>query len=94
MIRFVLDAARDTGVEVSLCGEMGADAKAAALLVGMGLRRLSLSPRMIPEVKTRIRQMNVEDMSRIVESCLACGSAAEVEELLSRSSLAEAPQAG
>ncbi len=94
MIRSVLDAGSDAGVEVSLCGEMGSDAKAAALLVGMGLRRISLSPRMIPEVKTRIRQMNVQEMSRIVESCLACGSAAEVEELLSDSSLAAASPAG
>jgi phosphoenolpyruvate-protein kinase (PTS system EI component) len=72
-------------VEVSLCGEMGADAVAAALLVGMGLRSISLSPRMIPEVKTRIRQMNVEEMAGVASKCLACGTAGEVEELIRRS---------
>ena len=82
MIRFVLDAASQTEVEVSLCGEMGADAAAAALLVGMGLRRISLSPRMIPEVKTRIRRMNVAEMAGVAAKCLDCGTAQEVEELL------------
>ena len=90
MIRLVLDAAGPAGVEVSLCGEMGSDAVAAALLVGMGLRRLSLSPRMIPEVKTRIRRMNVAQMAQIARQSLDCGTAEEVEELLKRASLDEA----
>jgi phosphotransferase system enzyme I (PtsI) len=82
MIRFVIDSANEVGVEVSLCGEMGADASAAALLAGMGLRRVSLSPRMIPEVKTRIRQMNVAEMARIADECVRCGTAQEVADLL------------
>jgi phosphotransferase system enzyme I (PtsI) len=82
MIRFVLDGAREAGAEVSLCGEMGADADTAALLVGMGLRRISLSPRMIPEVKTRIRQVDVGEMARVAAQCLDCATAQEVEELL------------
>ena len=84
MIRLVLDAGRDAGVEVSLCGEMGSDALAASLLVGMGLRRISLSPRMIPEVKTRLRQVNAAEMAQAAEACLACGTAEEVEGLLHR----------
>jgi phosphotransferase system enzyme I (PtsI) len=91
MIRFVLDAAGAAGVEVSLCGEMGSDAGAAALLVGMGLRRISLSPRMIPEVKTRIRRMNVAQMARIAEDCLGCGTAEEVEEVLREASQGAGP---
>ena len=82
MIRSVLDGAGEAGAEVFLCGEMGADADAAALLVGMGLRRISLSPRMIPEVKTRIRQLDVQEMARTAEQCLRCGTAQEVEDLL------------
>ena len=84
MIRFVLDAAEEAGVEVSLCGEMGSDAAAAALLAGMGLRRISLSPRMIPVVKTRIRELNVAEMASIAEESLRCGTALEVQELIPR----------
>ena len=91
MIRFVLDAADAAGVEVSLCGEMGSDARAAALLVGMGLRRISLSPRMIPEVKTRIRRLNVAQMARTAEESLNCGTAEEVEELLSQALRIQTP---
>ncbi len=52
MLRFVIDSARAAGIEVGLCGEMAADPRFALLLVGLGLRRLSMSPRRIPEVKT------------------------------------------
>ncbi len=82
MIRSVVDAAHRASVEVSLCGEMGADPVAAALLVGMGLRQISLSPRMIPEIKTRIRDLDVEEASRLAVDCLDCATAQEVEERL------------
>jgi len=48
----------------------------------MGLRRLSLSPRMIPVVKTRIRELNVAEMASVAEQCLRCGTAQEVEDLI------------
>ena len=56
MLRFVIDSGRAAGIEVSLCGEMAADPRYALLLVGLGLRRLSMSPRQIPEVKTWLRE--------------------------------------
>ena len=80
MIRSVLDGAAASGADVSLCGEMGADPLASALLVGMGLRSISLSPKMIPELKTRLREVDARAMARAAEDCLRCGTASEVEE--------------
>ena len=82
MIRFVLDCARDNGVEVSMCGEMAGDRRYTALLLGMGLRRLSVSPRSIPEIKTQIRKLEVRALEEATERCLTMGSAAEVERCL------------
>jgi phosphotransferase system enzyme I (PtsI) len=79
MLRFVIDSARAGGIEVSLCGEMAADPRYALLLVGLGLRRLSMSPRRIPEIKTWIREMNAADLAALAESCLAFGTAGEVQ---------------
>ncbi|MGH9361119.1 MAG: phosphoenolpyruvate--protein phosphotransferase, partial [Thermoanaerobaculia bacterium] len=70
MLRFVLDGARAAGIEVSLCGEMAADPRCAAVLVGLGLRRLSMSPRAIPEVKTRIRELAAAELAELAERCL------------------------
>lgn len=82
MIRFVLDCARDNGVEVSMCGEMAGDQRYTALLLGMGLRRLSVSPRSIPDIKKQIRSSDVRELEEATERCLTMGSAAEVERCL------------
>jgi phosphoenolpyruvate-protein phosphotransferase (PTS system enzyme I) len=82
MLRFVIDSARAQGIEVSLCGEMAADPRFALLLVGLGLRRLSMSPRQIPEVKTWIREVNVSDLSELATRCMEHGTAAEVQQHL------------
>src|SRR5829696_4504599 len=62
MLRFVIDSAGAAGIEISLCGEMAADPRYALLLVGLGLRRLSMSPRRIPEVKTWIRELSAAEL--------------------------------
>ena len=82
MLRFVLDSARKAGIEVGLCGEMAADPRQASLLVGMGLRRLSVGPRAIPEVKTWIRELSTAGLSRLADHCLQLSTAAEVQQHL------------
>jgi phosphotransferase system enzyme I (PtsI) len=79
MLRFIIDSARAAGIETSLCGEMAADARCALLLIGMGLRRLSVSPRRIPEIKTWIREVSAADLADLAERCLAHSTAADVQ---------------
>jgi phosphotransferase system enzyme I (PtsI) len=79
MLRFVIDSGRAAGIEISLCGEMGADPRFALLLVGMGLRRISMSPRRIPEIKTWLRDVTAAELAELAESCLAYGTAADVQ---------------
>lgn len=82
MLRLVIASGRAAGIEVSLCGEMAADARYAPLLIGMGLRRLSMSPRVVPEIKTRIRELSAAQLAELAEQCLAFSTAAEVEQHL------------
>ncbi len=82
MLRFVIDSAEEAGIDVSMCGEMAADRHYAPLLLGMGLRRLSVSPRAIPEVKTQIRQLSLGDLEGVIGKCLTMSSADEVESCL------------
>ena len=79
MLRFVIDSARAAGIEVSLCGEMAADPRFALLLAGLGLRRLSMSPRQIPEVKTWIREATVSGLSEVAVRCMEHSTAADVQ---------------
>jgi phosphotransferase system enzyme I (PtsI) len=84
MLRFVLDSARTAGIEVSLCGEMAADPRCAALLLGFGLRRLSMSPRAIPGIKTQIRELAVPELVELAERCAGLTTAAEVQQEVDR----------
>jgi phosphoenolpyruvate-protein phosphotransferase (PTS system enzyme I) len=79
MLRFIIDSGRAAGIEVSLCGEMGADPRFALLLVGLGLRRISMSPRQIPEVKTWIREASAADLAELAGRCMEHSTAAEVQ---------------
>ena len=82
MLRFVIDSANKAGIDVAMCGEMAGDRHYAPLLLGMGLRRLSLSPRAIPEVKTQIRELSLRDLAGVSEKCLNFSTADEVEACL------------
>jgi phosphotransferase system enzyme I (PtsI) len=82
MLRFVIDSARTAGIDVSLCGEMAADPALTPLLLGLGLRRLSITPRALPEIKARVRSLEVRRLTALAERCLDASSAAEVEALL------------
>jgi phosphoenolpyruvate-protein kinase (PTS system EI component) len=48
----------------------------------MGLRRLSVTPRAIPEVKTQIRQLALAELEGVVDGCLSMPTAGDVEESL------------
>jgi phosphotransferase system enzyme I (PtsI) len=80
MLRHVIDSARVAGIDVGLCGEMGGDTRHALLLIGMGLRRLSMSPRRIPEIKTWLRRMSAAELAELAERCMCYSTAGEVQQ--------------
>ena len=82
MLHTVIRAARREAVGVSVCGEMAADPRFASLLVGLGLRRLSVSPRVVPSIKTRLRELSVAELEETALRCLDLSTAAEVEQRL------------
>lgn len=59
LIHFATGAALRARIPVSLCGEMAGEARLSGLLLGMGIRELSMTASSIPRVKQRIRKMAV-----------------------------------
>jgi|SRR5687767_6304064 len=90
MIRFVTESASAAGIEISVCGEMAADVRYAPLLVGLGLRRLSMSPRMVPAIKTRLRELDCAELEVLARRAGDFATAPEVEAFV-RSALAAGP---
>ena len=59
LIHFSVESALRSGIPVSICGEMAGDPRYTALLMGLGLRLLSMSAANIPRVKERIRRLDM-----------------------------------
>ncbi len=91
LIKNVLDAGREYGTPVSLCGEMASDSRYTRLLLGMGLRIFSMDPGAIPEVKQIIRQSEVFSTLDYVDKIMACPDSARRLDWLSHLNVAEVP---
>src|SRR5437868_10311052 len=64
LIQFAVEAALRRGMPISVCGEMAGEPRFTALLLGLGLRDLSMAPRNIPRVKQRIRSLDTVAATR------------------------------
>lgn len=82
LIQTVIHAGRDHHTSVCICGEMAGDPVVAQLLVGMGIRQLSMSPVAIPNVKRGLRMASLEDLEEAAGEALMCSTTAEVMKLL------------
>ena len=71
LIGFAADAGARAGVPVSVCGEMAGDPRCTALLMGMGIRELSMAAASIPRVKRRIRSLRLAEAVRHAEAVLS-----------------------
>jgi phosphotransferase system enzyme I (PtsI) len=70
------------GAWVGMCGEMAGDPELTELLVGLGLDELSMSAVTIPDVKTAIRDLEVDSAEQLAQSVLDAETRAEVHDLL------------
>ncbi len=69
-IAMTVDAARNAGIQVGLCGEMAGDPTVTMLLVGMKLDELSVSPVILPEIKLLVRSMSLEEAEQFTARVL------------------------
>ncbi|CCD83718.1 Phosphotransferase system enzyme I (Phosphoenolpyruvate-protein phosphotransferase) [Bradyrhizobium sp. ORS 285] len=59
MIAHVVRAGRSKGVDVSICGDAAGDVRAIPALLKVGVRALSVSPGLLPQVKATIRTIDL-----------------------------------
>jgi phosphoenolpyruvate-protein phosphotransferase (PTS system enzyme I) len=82
LIQFAVEAAERRGIPVGVCGEMAGDPRYSALLLGLGLRELSMAPRSIPRVKQRIRSLDMVAATRRARAILDQADVGRVAALL------------
>jgi phosphocarrier protein FPr len=81
LIDHVCRAARGR-VDVAVCGEAASDDLAIPVLVGLGVRELSVAPPSVPRVKAVIRELDVERCASLARQALTLASANEVRKLV------------
>jgi phosphotransferase system enzyme I (PtsI) len=82
LINLVVTAARNHNIPVTVCGQMSSDPLYTALLVGMGLRQLSVSPHVVPEIKEVIRNLTFSHAQSIALHAQTLEVARDVENYL------------
>jgi len=78
LIRQVVEVARRNEIEVNVCGEMSGEPLYVPLLVGLGLRQLSATPRKIPEIKRVIRQLRTDEAEQMAYVALQLETARQI----------------
>jgi len=68
--------------EVSLCGELASDPQTTPLLLGLGLRSLSMTPVAIAQVKAAVRDVNVDEATKMAQCAIAARTSTEAREFL------------
>jgi phosphocarrier protein FPr/phosphocarrier protein len=81
LIARTADAANAVGKIAAVCGGLAADPLAAPILIGLGIKELSLPAPAIPRLKAQIRGLRSEPCRALARAALACESAAEVRAL-------------
>ena len=89
LIAAVCNAAAATGTPVAVCGDMAADLAAVPLLLGLGVRELSVPPPDVPLVKQRVRSTDLRAAEDLAAQALRATSARAVRKLLGTISAAE-----
>ncbi|MCR5162789.1 MAG: phosphoenolpyruvate--protein phosphotransferase [Thermoguttaceae bacterium] len=82
LIDMTMKSANQHNKAVSLCGQLGSNPYFTQLLIGMGLRQISLVPGTIPEVKRVVRHARVSQCRKIAERALKMENATEIRNYL------------
>jgi phosphotransferase system enzyme I (PtsI) len=81
-IHLVVEACRRRGIPVGICGEMAGEPLYAVVLVGLGVTDLSVSPYLVPEIKTIIRACTYDEATHLAQRCLTLGTPTEVRQVV------------
>ena len=87
LLAHIIGSSERAGVPVSMCGELAGDPHMTRLLLGMGLRQFSMFPAQIPEVKQKIKQSDISELTPVVRRILKLEESSKIQEQIERLNL-------
>lgn len=82
LMKDIIRRCKESGLSVSLCGEMASDPLVLPLLIGMGLDQLSMSAGTVTQCKERLASLSFQECQALSEQALFCDDAESVMQLL------------
>lgn len=82
VLKHTIDACKDSGVPVTLCGEMAGRPRCVLALLALGLRSFSMSPAFVPTVKELVHSVTLSDAESIVPKLLRKRSTKQIRKFL------------
>ncbi|WP_044642854.1 phosphoenolpyruvate--protein phosphotransferase [Risungbinella massiliensis] len=82
LVKMTADAAAKHNIMVGMCGELAGDAEMTEILLGLGLKELSMSAGAVPEVKQAVRKVNMNDAKKLADKAVHQVSGDDVRKLL------------
>jgi phosphotransferase system enzyme I (PtsI) len=82
-----IKAGEKFGKSVSVCGEMAGDAKLTKLLIGMGLRQLSMHPSHVLSVKHQVLHSEIKQLNSNARKILGLSDVDKIEPLVAKYNL-------
>ena len=82
LIQFAVQAGQRAGIPVSVCGEVAGDPRYTALLLGLGVRDLSMAAPCLPRIKQRIRQIDMAAATARAEIIMSQADSGRIATLL------------
>ncbi len=70
MIKYMIEIGDKSNIPIAICGEMAGDPLCVPILIGLGLRQLSMNPRIIPFIKKIIRSLSAKELKDMVKEVL------------------------
>jgi phosphotransferase system enzyme I (PtsI)/phosphotransferase system enzyme I (PtsP) len=80
-IHRIVNIAEKFSLPISLCGELASDPVAVMLLIGLGVRRFSLSSSKLPLIKWIIRSISLKDAKSFSQQALEQDNASAIRKL-------------
>ncbi len=93
LIRTVIQDAHKSQIDLSICGEAASEPEQVMLMLGLGVRKLSLAPPMIPEIKQIIRSVTIEECNSVARKALGMNSERQIATYLRNAARGVLPEA-
>jgi phosphotransferase system enzyme I (PtsI) len=82
LIVMAIEVADRKGVPVNMCGQMSGNPVYTMLLLGLGLRRFSVAPSAIPELKNVCRHLKIDECRSVAQRAMTMENARDIKSYL------------